>query len=68
MPPRVTPLPWHELSQSAQRALADCVVLLADRSFTGVIEIEVLEGGIREMRHTRQRSGQQLGKLDPRIG
>jgi hypothetical protein len=43
-------------------------VLLADRSFTGVIEIEVLEGGIREMRHTRQRSGQQLGKLDPRIG
>lgn len=53
-------LPWHELSESAQQAVADIVVMLANR-FTGRIEMECIEGGVREFRESVSRRSGDLG-------
>jgi hypothetical protein len=58
-------LPWHKLTPSAQRAVADLIVLLAGRRFTGTVEFEIHDGGIAEMRDMRRRRGEELGSLTP---
>ena len=61
MTSRPTP-PWDTLSDSARDAVADLVTMLAAR-FTGRIEIEAIEGGVREFREIRSRRSGDLGSL-----
>jgi hypothetical protein len=40
-----SPVPWNELSESAQDAIADIIELLAEK-FTGEITLHCKEGGV----------------------
>jgi hypothetical protein len=55
-------LPWDGLSDSAKAAVSDLICLLAGR-FTGRVEIECMEGGVRNFREIRERRSAQLGQL-----
>lgn len=50
------------LSDSARDAVADLVELLSGR-FTGRIELECMEGGVRNFREIRERRSGDLGRL-----
>jgi len=45
------PIPWSDLTETAQNAIADVIELLAG-GFTGEITLPCADGGVREVRIT----------------
>ena len=43
---------WDSLSPTARAAVEDIIEILADKTFTGRITLEIGQGGVREMTHT----------------
>jgi len=54
-------LPWDRLSDSASDAVVELVHILAGR-FTGRIEMECMEGGVRKFRDVRERQPGDLSR------
>jgi len=50
-----SPVPWNELSESAQNAIADIIELLAEE-FTGEITLHCKEGGVGTVKLTGGKS------------
>jgi len=50
---------WDRLSESAQDALREQALMLANR-FTGKIQMDCLDGGVRLFHDTRQRRANEL--------
>lgn len=53
-----------DLSPSAKRALIDVAALLAE-GFTGRVELECMDGGVRCLREIKERRGAAIGRNVP---